>query len=61
MDFETIPYPSERNPIVDAGYLAARRHVIHGLFEVEVTRPRAILQEQAAQTGQAHSFTAFAD
>ena len=59
MDFETIPFPSERNPIVDAGYLASRRHVIHGLFEVDVTRARAILQEQATQTGQALSFTAF--
>lgn len=59
MDFETIPFPSERNPIVDAGYLAARRHVIHGLFEVDVTRPRALIQEQAAQSGQALSFTAY--
>lgn len=59
MDYETIPFPSERNTIVDAGYLAARRHVIHGLIEVDVTRARQLLQEQAAQTGSALSFTAF--
>ena len=59
MDLETIPFPSERNPIVDAGFLAARRHIIHGLFEVDVTLARALIQEQAAQTGQTLSFTAF--
>ena len=59
MDYEIIPFPSERNPIVDAGYLAARRHVIHGLFEADVTRARALIQEQAAQGGRPISFTAF--
>ena len=59
MDLETIPFPSERNPIVDAGFLAPRRHIIHGLFEVDVTLARALMQEQAAQTGQTLSFTAF--
>jgi pyruvate/2-oxoglutarate dehydrogenase complex dihydrolipoamide acyltransferase (E2) component len=43
MDFEIRPFPSERNTIVDAGYLAARRHVIHGLIEVDVTRARQIM------------------
>jgi pyruvate/2-oxoglutarate dehydrogenase complex dihydrolipoamide acyltransferase (E2) component len=59
MDYDTLPFPSERNPIVDAGYLAARRHVIHGLFEADITRARALIQEQAEQSGGGLSFTAY--
>jgi pyruvate/2-oxoglutarate dehydrogenase complex dihydrolipoamide acyltransferase (E2) component len=66
MDQEIIPFPSERNPIVDAGYLAARRHVIHGLFEVDVTRARELIARigDPAQDGEAVkkgglSFTAY--
>lgn len=33
--------------------------MIHGLLEVDVSKPRCLIQEHRAQTGEALSFTAF--
>jgi 2-oxoacid dehydrogenases acyltransferase (catalytic domain) len=59
-DYQVIPYPKYRRWMVAAYRWAARhQHVIHGLFEVDVTRPRGILRKHQAQTGESLSFTAF--
>lgn len=58
-DYQVLPFPPERKLVADGGRLAARRHAVHGLLEVDVTRPRQILREQKARTGEALSFTAF--
>jgi len=58
MSFEITPFPAERKVVVDAGYLAARRHVFYGLVEVDVTRARQVLQQRKA-AGEDLSFTAF--
>jgi pyruvate/2-oxoglutarate dehydrogenase complex dihydrolipoamide acyltransferase (E2) component len=57
--YQVVPFPAARHVIVDAGRLASRRHIIHGLLELDVTRPREIMREHKAQTGESLSFTAF--
>ncbi len=59
MAFDILPFPSSRNPIVDAGYLAANRHIIHGFMEIDVTEPRRIIKNTAGSDGHPWSFTAF--
>lgn len=57
-DFELHPFPAAREIIVDAGYLGAKRHVIYGLVEVDVTRAREQLRLLSSE-GNKLSFTAF--
>jgi pyruvate/2-oxoglutarate dehydrogenase complex dihydrolipoamide acyltransferase (E2) component len=58
-DFETRPFPNERQLVVDAGYLAARRHVIYGLIEANVTRVLELRRRLSTRDGIDLSFTAF--
>jgi pyruvate/2-oxoglutarate dehydrogenase complex dihydrolipoamide acyltransferase (E2) component len=53
------PFPVMRRFSLDAGWLGRRRHIIHGLLEVDVTEARRFLSEQRARTGEHLSFTAF--
>ena len=59
MTYDRLPFTRDREVIVDAGYLAASRHVIHALIEVDVTRPRQLLKGTSGSDGRPHSFTAF--
>jgi pyruvate/2-oxoglutarate dehydrogenase complex dihydrolipoamide acyltransferase (E2) component len=59
-NYQIIPFSRERQITIDGGRLAARKHTVHGLIEVDVTRPRQILRSHKARTGEALSFTAFA-
>lgn len=43
----------------DAGYLGRRRHIVHGLIEVDVTDAGAIMREHKRTTGERLSFTSF--
>ncbi len=45
--------------MVDAGFLGARRHIVFGLVEADITRARQILRERAEEAGKRLSFTAF--
>lgn len=58
MDHDIVPFPRDRVVIVDAGRLASRRHVVHGLLEVDVTAARERIRAAKAQ-GEDISFTAF--
>jgi pyruvate/2-oxoglutarate dehydrogenase complex dihydrolipoamide acyltransferase (E2) component len=58
VDYDILPFPSDRKVIVDAGRLASGRHIIHGLLEVDVTNARELLRN-AGSRGQDLSFTAF--
>ncbi len=53
------PFPAARQLIVEAGRLGARRPLIHGLLEIDVTHARMVLREHKARTGETLSFTAF--
>jgi pyruvate/2-oxoglutarate dehydrogenase complex dihydrolipoamide acyltransferase (E2) component len=57
--YELRPFPAERELVVDAGYLGAKRHVIFGLVEVDVTRARAHLRAESERGEKKISFTAF--
>ena len=57
--YQVLPYPRERGVITDGGRIAARRHTVRGLVEMDVTEPRRLLQEHRAHTGETISFTAF--
>ena len=53
------PIPAMRRFALDAGYLGRRRHIVHGLIEVDVTGAREAIREQERRTGEKLSFTAF--
>ncbi len=57
--FEVFPVPREREVTIDGGRIAAGRHTVVGLIEVDVTRPRSLIREYKARTGETLSFTAF--
>ena len=57
--YHTLPFPASRQFVVDAGRLARRRSLIHGLLEIDVTQPREFIREHKAETGETLSFTAF--
>jgi pyruvate/2-oxoglutarate dehydrogenase complex dihydrolipoamide acyltransferase (E2) component len=58
-DAQVVPYPKFRRWMVAAYRSVQHKHMIHGLFEVDVTRARALLREHQAKTGESLSFTAF--
>jgi pyruvate/2-oxoglutarate dehydrogenase complex dihydrolipoamide acyltransferase (E2) component len=51
--------PPMRRFSLDAGYLGRRRHIVHGLIEVDVTDARESIREFERRTGEKLSFTAF--
>jgi len=53
------PFPRNRRLVVDAGYMAHRRHVIHGMGEVDVTEVKKFFEKHKTRTGATLSFTAF--
>lgn len=57
--YQVLPFPVSRLSIVDTGIIAARRHLTHGLLELDVTEARRILHERKARTGESPSFTGF--
>jgi len=56
---ETQPFPRSRRLVLDAGWNARRRHMMHGFLEVDATLPRERIRQYAARTGERFSFTAF--
>ena len=57
--YHTEPIPSMRRFTFDAGNLGRRRHIVHGLIEVDITEARAFIQEYERKTGEKLSLTAF--
>lgn len=51
--------PAMRRFALDAGYLGRKRHMVHGLIEVDVTEVREYFRDHKARTGESLSFTAF--
>jgi pyruvate/2-oxoglutarate dehydrogenase complex dihydrolipoamide acyltransferase (E2) component len=58
-DFDVKPFPRERHDIVDALEVGVRRHMVHALLEIDVTRPRDLIRGLEATGGERLSFTAF--
>jgi pyruvate/2-oxoglutarate dehydrogenase complex dihydrolipoamide acyltransferase (E2) component len=57
--FEVKPFPRQRHDVVDALEVGVRRHMVHALLELDVTRPRQIIRDRETSTGEKLSFTAF--
>lgn len=57
--FQTLPYPRSRLLVVDAVRAGSRKHLIHGLVEMDVTEARRRIRAHREQTGESISFTAF--
>ena len=57
--FTTKPFSARRQVVVDSLEIGARRHIVHGLLEIDVTNVRRAIRDHQAQTGETLSFTAF--
>jgi pyruvate/2-oxoglutarate dehydrogenase complex dihydrolipoamide acyltransferase (E2) component len=57
--YQTIPFPKERQIVIDSVRLGKRKHTVYGLVEVDVTKARRAIREHKARTGETLSFTAF--
>lgn len=57
--FTVASFSRERQLIVDSLTVGWRRHVVHGLVEIDVTRARKLIRDHKRQTGETLSFTAF--
>ena len=58
-DYQTRPFPKIRRAYADVLNEGHRRHIIHGLIEVDVTAARAAIRSQQATGGDPLSFTAY--
>lgn len=58
-NYTVKPFPASRNIVVDAGRLGSRRHIIFGLFELDVTRARTAVRDHKTRSGESLSFTGF--
>jgi pyruvate/2-oxoglutarate dehydrogenase complex dihydrolipoamide acyltransferase (E2) component len=56
---QVVPYPKGRRFLEAAIRSTHHKPMIHGLLEVDITKARAFLRDQKAETGEALSFTAF--
>ncbi len=59
LGFTIEPFPPNRQVVIDMLDAASRKHMIHGLIEVDVTRLRQCLREIEEKTGESMSFTGF--
>lgn len=57
--YELRPFPKIRRAYVDVLREGQRRHIIHGLIEVDVTRARTAIREVQANGEEKPSFTGF--
>ena len=53
------PIPAMRRFALDSGYLGRKRHIVHGLIEVDITDARDFIREHHSRTGEKLSLTAF--
>jgi pyruvate/2-oxoglutarate dehydrogenase complex dihydrolipoamide acyltransferase (E2) component len=57
--YTVVPFARVRELIVDILELGRRKHMIHGLVEVDVSKARRFIRDYEAETGGDLSFTAF--
>ncbi len=57
--YEVVAYPKLRRALAATYGAVQRKHMTHGLIEVDVTEARRSLREHKARTGESLSFTAF--
>jgi hypothetical protein len=57
--YEVLPFPKIRRLMEDGGRLGREKHLVHGLFEMDVTDARLAIRAYRARTGEGLSFLAF--
>jgi pyruvate/2-oxoglutarate dehydrogenase complex dihydrolipoamide acyltransferase (E2) component len=57
--YRLVPIPRKRRFSLDAGRMGRKRHIVHGLAELDVTVARKSIREYRDRTGERLSFTAF--
>ena len=57
--FQVVAIPKAQRQVTDWLVLAARRHTMHALLELDVTDARRAIRAHRAETGEPLSFTAF--
>ncbi len=57
--FRRVAFPPERRLVLDTLHLGRNKPMMHGLFELDVTRARRLLREHRQTSGESLSFTAF--
>ncbi|MBK8984731.1 MAG: 2-oxo acid dehydrogenase subunit E2 [Chloroflexi bacterium] len=57
-NYQVLPFPKIRRLMEDGGRLGRQKHLVHGLFEMDVTEARRLIHEHRTQTGEGISFTA---
>jgi chloramphenicol O-acetyltransferase len=58
-EFRIESIPKMRRFALDAGHLGRKRHIVHGLIEVDITTTRNLIKKHKDKTGETLSFTAF--
>jgi pyruvate/2-oxoglutarate dehydrogenase complex dihydrolipoamide acyltransferase (E2) component len=58
-EYKLVPFPKIRRGTIDVLRQGQRKHMIHALLEVDVTKARQYIREHKARTGESLSFTAF--
>ncbi|MCP4575248.1 MAG: dehydrogenase, partial [Deltaproteobacteria bacterium] len=57
--YTLVPFSNARQMVSDILDLGHGKHLVHGLVEVDVTKPRQYIRDYEAATGTDISFTAF--
>jgi pyruvate/2-oxoglutarate dehydrogenase complex dihydrolipoamide acyltransferase (E2) component len=58
-DYELVPYPKIRRVLSAMLSTVQRKHMMHGLVEMDVTKAHQYMHEYKDRTGESLSFTAF--
>jgi len=57
--YQLAPFPRSQDQIIDWLDIAARRHTMHALLDVDITDSRRAIRDERARTGEPLSLTAF--
>ena len=57
--YQVVPFPKARRLITDIGWISRKKHTIRGLLELDVTKPRRIINAHRERTGERLSFSGY--
>jgi pyruvate/2-oxoglutarate dehydrogenase complex dihydrolipoamide acyltransferase (E2) component len=59
IDHKVLKFPKIRKGVEDLLWAGAQKHVVHGVTEIDVSKPREIFKNYRANTSNSLSFTAY--
>jgi pyruvate/2-oxoglutarate dehydrogenase complex dihydrolipoamide acyltransferase (E2) component len=57
--YRVVPFPHSRKLVIDSMSLGRRKHIMHGLIDIDITHTRQAIRAYRARTGAGLSLTAF--